>query len=87
MDMADLFDGTTPSHTEAAQKRAAAATATPDVRGGYVAALLAERHGYVTRGGMGDRVAAVDAELARVGYVDPDAKPARVESKPETRKK
>lgn len=35
-------------------------------RGGYVEALLLEREGYVARGRM-DRVAQVDAELARFG--------------------
>lgn len=35
-----------------------------DARAGYIRALKEEREGYVTRG-MTDRVAEVDAELAR----------------------
>lgn len=42
-----------------------------DVNDGYIAALLAEREGYVKRG-LPDRVALVDAALAARGY-----KPAR----------
>lgn len=41
-------------------------------------ALLEERHGYVVRG-LADRVAQVDAELARLGYTRDDAAPARRE--------
>jgi hypothetical protein len=37
----------------------------------YAAALLRERKGYVARG-LTERVAAVDAELRRVGVVPPD---------------
>ena len=38
----------------------------------YVVALLREREHYVRRG-RGDRVAEVDAELARIGHSSPDA--------------
>ncbi len=56
---------------EAAEKRAAAA-ADPAL----VEALLRERQGYVTRD-LPDRVAAVDAELARLGHVIEKPRPAR----------
>ena len=80
--MADLFDGTTPSHAEAAEKRAAAAAAAPDVNRGLIDALLVERHGYVMRGDRADRVAQVDAELERLGHkverpVAEERKPSR----------
>lgn len=41
-------------------------------RGAYVASLQRERAGYVLRG-LDDRVAAVDAELKRLGVARPQA--------------
>ena len=79
------FDGTTPSHAESAEKRGAAAKAAPDVNRGYIDALLVERHGYVQRGDRADRVAAVDAELERVGYVVPKAEKAEAPARPSRR--
>ena len=60
---------------EAAAKRAAAA-ADPAL----VEALLRERQGYVTRG-LPDRVAAVDAELARLGHEVEKPAPSRPRSR------
>lgn len=45
-------------------------------------ALLRERRGYETYG-LTDRVAAVDAELARLGYSPAAAKRAEPKAKPE----
>lgn len=56
---------------EAATKRAAAA-ADPAL----VEALLRERQGYVIRG-LAERIAAVDAELARLGFEVEKPAPAR----------
>lgn len=49
-----------------------------------IAALLREREGYVQYGKK-DRVAAVDAELTRLGYVDPKAEPKKPAKKASTR--
>lgn len=57
----------------AGEKRAEAAAS------GQIEALLFERQGYIVRG-LPDRVAAVDASLAALGYVSEDA------PKPRTRK-
>lgn len=56
---------------EAAVKRAAAASDPA-----LVEALLRERNGYVTRG-LPERVAAVDASLAALGYEVEKPAPAR----------
>ncbi len=60
---------------EAAEKRAAAA-ADPAL----VEALLRERQGYVVRD-LPDRVAAVDAELSRLGHVVEDAPKPRARAR------
>lgn len=54
--------GETPDHARAAEKRKAAMAVAPK-NAGMIAALEAERHGYVTRG-LDDRVAEVDKSLA-----------------------
>jgi hypothetical protein len=56
-------------------------TLTKEQRENYIRALLEERRGYVLHG-LDDRVAEVDAELARVGAsAEPPAKRAATRKK------
>lgn len=56
-------------------------TAVPTADEAYVASLLRERATYALYG-RADRVAAVDAELARLGITVPGGKETAAESKP-----
>ena len=60
--------GTQEQRDAAAKRRSAARADSMHPQAGYLAALEVERRGYVTRG-LAERVAAVDAELARVREV------------------
>jgi len=80
--MSDDFDGTTPEHKTAAEKRATAVREAGNPQ--LVAALLREREGYVVRG-LADRVKAVDESLADAGYTATAAETAAT-PKPRTRK-
>ncbi|MFE9098494.1 hypothetical protein [Streptomyces sp. NPDC007264] len=56
-------------------------TLVPTADEAYVAALLREREGYA-RHSRGERLAAVDAELARLGAGVPGGRETAVESRP-----
>lgn len=57
-----------PSREQAAEARRDAFENVKPADRGMVDALLAERNGYVQRGGMTDRIAQVDHELRVRGY-------------------
>jgi hypothetical protein len=64
------YTPSTEDHQVAAEKRAAA-TKGRDHTAEYIGALLEERRGYVTRGGMDDRVAQVDEQIRLRGGTPP----------------